>query len=283
MKNNARRPENRRLGKAPLLWGALVCALVLLSAATMLIHPWGRRDSSGNAAAVPVYGYRIVHAYPHDPQAFTQGLIYRDGFLFESTGLNGRSTLRKVRLETGEVIKEYALAEQYFGEGLTNWGDTLVQLTWQSKTGFLYDETSFKVLGTFRYGGEGWGLTHDERQLIMSDGSASLRFLDPVSFEEIGRLAVEDRDLPVAFLNELELVKGEVYANVWQHDRIAMISSQSGRVDGWIDLAGLRKEMGATKPIDVLNGIAYDPTGDRLFVTGKLWPKLFEIKLVSRP
>ncbi len=280
MIKTARRHKNRRHGKAPLLWGAL--ALALLSAAAMLIHRWGGRDSSGEAALAPVYGYQIVHAYPHDPEAFTQGLIYRDGFLFESTGLNGRSTLRKVRLETGEVLSEYVLEEKYFGEGLTNWGDTLVQLTWQSRTGFLYDEASFNLLGTFRYGGEGWGLTHDERQLIMSDGSASLRFLDPATFEEIGRLVVEDRDLPVAFLNELELVKGEVYANVWQRDRIAIVSPQSGRVDGWIDLAGLRQEMGATKPVDVLNGIAYDAAGDRLFVTGKLWPKLFEIRLVPR-
>jgi glutaminyl-peptide cyclotransferase len=266
-----------------LVAGALAIALALLAAIIMLLRPRGVRDSAGEVGAASVYGYKIVHAYPHDPEAFTQGLIYRDGSLFESTGLSGRSTLREVRLETGEVVREYALAQVYFGEGLTNWGDTLVQLTWQSKTGFLYDEASFKVLGTFRYGGEGWGLTHDARQLIMSDGSASLRFLDPVTFEEIGRLEVQDRGLPVNFLNELELVKGEVYANVWQTDRIAMISPGTGRVDGWIDLGGLRQETGATKPIDVLNGIAYDAAGDRLFVTGKLWPKLFEIKLVPRP
>jgi len=235
------------------------------------------------AAGAPVYGYRIIHTYPHDPGAFTQGLIYRDGFLFESTGLNGRSTLRKVRLETGEVVRTCALEPQYFAEGLTDWGDTLIQLTWKSNVAFLYDEGSFAARGTFGYGGEGWGLAHDASRLIMSDGSASLRFLDPATFRETGRLVVTDRGFPVGDLNELELVDGEIYANVWETDRIAMISPQSGLVTGWIDLGGLAPgAAGAGSGDDVLNGIAYDAQGDRLFVTGKLWPKLFEIRLVRR-
>ncbi|MGD1049317.1 MAG: glutaminyl-peptide cyclotransferase [Candidatus Krumholzibacteriaceae bacterium] len=242
-----------------------------------------RRESSIRTAAAPVCGYRIIHAYPHDPGAFTQGLIYRDGFLFESTGLNGRSTLRKVRLETGEVIRERALEPQYFGEGLTDWGDTLIQLTWKSNVAFLYDEDTFAARGTFGYDGEGWGLTHDARRLIMSDGSASLRFLDPATFRETGRLLVTDRGFPVGDLNELELVKGEIYANVWETDRIAMISPTSGLVTGWIDLGGLAPSTVDTGAGDaVLNGIAYDARGDRLFVTGKLWPTLFEIRLVRR-
>jgi len=195
-------------------------ALVLVASVGLLIHACGRQGSPGELEGAPVYGYRVIHVYPHDPEAFTQGLIYRGGFLFESTGLEGRSTLRKVRLETGEVIQRYALDPQYFAEGLTDWGDTLVQLTWRSNIGFLYDEGSFKVRGTFNYGGEGWGLAHDESRLIMSDGSASLRFLDPATFQEIGSLAVKDRDLPVGDLNELELVQGEIYANVWETDRI---------------------------------------------------------------
>ena len=258
-------------------------AVVLVAAVALAVHARHRHEPSAPAAGAPVYGYRIVHAYPHDPKAFTQGLIYRDGFLFESTGLNGRSTLRKVSLETGGVVRERALAPQFFAEGLTDWGDTLIQLTWKSNVAFLYDEGSFKARGTFRYGGEGWGLTHDASRLIMSDGSASLRFLDPATFQETGRLVVTDRGLPVTDLNELELVNGEIYANVWGTDRIAMISPQSGFVTGWIDLGGLAPDAaGAGSGEAVLNGIAYEPRGDRLFVTGKLWPTLFEIKLVRR-
>ncbi len=233
-------------------------------------------------AQVAVYGYEVVRAYPHDRGAFTQGLVYRDGYLYESTGLNGRSTLRKVTLETGAVLEQFELAPQYFGEGLTDWGSRLFQLTWKDGLAFVYDLSSFGVTGTFGYEGEGWGLTHDGSMLIMSDGTARLRLLDPATFEEFGSVTVREGGAPVANLNELEHVRGEVYANVWQTDRIATIAPATGQVTGWIDLRGLLTAADTATPVDVLNGIAYDAAGDRLFVTGKLWPKLFEIRLVRR-
>jgi glutaminyl-peptide cyclotransferase len=235
------------------------------------------------ARATPVYGYRVVHVYPHDPQAFTQGLIFRDGVLYESTGLNGQSSLRKVKLETGEVLQQRDVDRQYFAEGLTDWGDRLVQLTWQTGIGFLYDRATFKPIGTFPYKGEGWGLTHDRTRLIMSDGSANLRFLDPATLGETGRVEVRDGNGPVKNLNELEVVRDEVYANIWQTERIARIAIATGRVTGWIDLAGLKATLPRTGPADVMNGIAYDAAGDRLCVTGKWWPRLFEIALVPQP
>jgi glutamine cyclotransferase len=242
--------------------------------------PAQRRDSP---APVPVFGYTVVRSYPHDPGAFTQGLSYQDGFLYEGTGLNGRSSIRKVRLETGEVVQIQPLEAQYFGEGIAVWQDTIVQLTWQSEIGFVYDRATFQRKGTFTYRGEGWGLTHDGKRLIMSDGQpdGALRFIDPSTLKETGRLAVRDGGRPVAGLNELEVVRGEIFANVWQTDRIARISPSTGRVTGWIDLRGLLSPREAAG-VDVLNGIAYDAARDRLFVTGKLWPKLFEIKLVPR-
>jgi glutaminyl-peptide cyclotransferase len=234
------------------------------------------------AAQIPVYGYEIVHTYPHDRQAFTQGLVYRDGFLYEGTGLNGRSGLRKVRLETGEVLEQHPLAGRYFGEGITDWGEDLLQLTWQSGIGFVYDRQSFTQKRTFEYDGEGWGLTHDMSTLMLSDGTAQLRFLDPVSFEVIGQYTVRDGGTPVANLNELEYVRGEIFANIWQTDRVVKILPSTGQVTGWIDLSGLLNARDRETPVDVLNGIAYDSQHDRLFVTGKLWPKLFEIRLVQR-
>jgi glutamine cyclotransferase len=226
----------------------------------------------------PVAGYRVVHVFPHDPQAFTQGLEYVDGVFYEGTGLNGRSTIRKVRVENGEVLQMQKLDSQYFGEGIAVFGSTLFELTWTSGIGFLYDRASFQRKGTFTYRGEGWGLTHDGRRLIMSDGTAYLRFLDPTTQKEISRLEVRDGGTPVVHLNELEYVKGEIFANVWQTDRIARISPTTGRVTGWIDLKGLLSAR-ETAQDAVLNGIAYDAAGDRLFVTGKLWPKVFEIRI----
>jgi glutaminyl-peptide cyclotransferase len=228
--------------------------------------------------APPVYGYEVVREYPHDPEAFTQGLIFRDGYLFESTGQLGRSTLRKVRLETGEVVQHHALPNDIFGEGLTDWGSQLIQLTWVTNIAFAYDLASFKELRRFNYAGEGWGITHDGTRLIMSDGTPNLRFLDPSTFSEQSRLNVRDHNGSVDDLNELEFVKGSVYANVWLTERLAIIAPDSGRVTAWVDLTGLRQRQGAPGD-DVLNGIAYDAAGDRLFVTGKLWPKLFEIRL----
>jgi glutamine cyclotransferase len=225
------------------------------------------------------FSYRVVRSYPHDPDAFTQGLIFRDGYLFESTGLNGQSRLRRVRLETGEIVQEVRVADEHFAEGLTDWRDELVQLTWQSHLGFIYDLSTFQQRRTFAYAGEGWGLTHDATRLILSDGTATLRFLDPATLHESGRLLVTDAGAPVSNLNELEFVKGAIFANVWQTDRIAMIAPIDGHVTGWIDLRGLRPAGGGDHPIDVLNGIAYDAAGDRLFVTGKWWPRLFEIAI----
>jgi glutamine cyclotransferase len=232
--------------------------------------------------APAMYTYRVVNTYPHDPSAFTQGLVYHDGHLFESTGLHGESTLRKVRLETGEVLERRALDATYFAEGLTAWQDRLVQLTWQAGRGFVYDLASLDVVRTFEYTGEGWGLTHDGTQLLMSDGSSTLRRLDPGTFAERGRLAVRDRGSPVGQLNELEYVRGEIWANIWQADRIARISPETGDVIGWVDLAGILPAGERLQADAVLNGIAYDEAGDRLFVTGKLWPKLFEIRVERR-
>lgn len=234
-----------------------------------------------SAAPVQAFGYTVVRSYPHDPQAFTQGLIYRDGVLYEGTGLNGRSGIRKVKLETGEVLQFSALDPGYFGEGITDWNGFLIQLTWRSEIGFVYDKATFQQTKTFAYRGEGWGLTHDGTHLIMSDGSSELRLLDPVTFEETGRITVRQTGTRVERLNELEYVKGQIFANVWETDRIVIISLKDGRVTGWVDMSGLLSpaERAST---DVFNGIAYDAAGDRLFVTGKLWPKLFEIKLVKR-
>jgi len=231
------------------------------------------------------YGYEVVHTYPHDKQAFTEGLFYLNGFLYESTGLEQLSSLRKVRLETGEVVEKIDLPGRYFGEGIVNWKDRIIQLTYKTEVGFVYDLGTFAVRNEFKYPGEGWALTQDGKRIYMSDGTPQIRVWDPETLQEIGRVTVSDAGGPVKNVNELEWVKGEIYANIWSTDRIAQIDPASGRVVGWIDLSGL---LGADDYIagengpDVLNGIAYDAKGDRLFVTGKRWPKLFEIRLVKK-
>lgn len=225
-------------------------------------------------------GYRVIHAYPHDSQAFTQGLVYLDGHLYESTGLNGQSTLREVNLETGQVLKEVNVPSQYFAEGLTNWGNTLIQLTWKSHVAFVYDRASFRLLRTLHYPWEGWGLTQDGRRLILSDGSDTLHFLNPETLAAVRSIRVTDKGSPVKELNELEYIHGEIYANVWMTDRIARISPETGKVLGWINLAGILSAIEIRSNDAVLNGIAYDPARRRLFVTGKLWPRLFEIQVV---
>ncbi len=232
------------------------------------------------AAESPVSRYRVVRAYPHDPGAFTQGLIYLEGNLYESTGLNGRSSLRMTELATGKVLQKIPVAYQYFAEGMTNFSGKLYQLTWQNGKAFVYDRFSFKLLREHAYTGEGWGLTNDGKRLILSDGTAQLRFIDPVTFAMTGKVTVTDQGRPIDRLNELEYVRGEIFANVWQTDLIARISPATGKVLGWIDLSGLLTPV-ESQGVDVLNGIAYDAKQDRLFVTGKLWPKLFEIKLVK--
>jgi glutaminyl-peptide cyclotransferase len=224
--------------------------------------------------------YRVIHTYPHDAQAFTQGLVYVDGYIYESTGLNGRSTLRKVDLETGRVLREVRLPSQYFGEGLTNWGNTLIQLTWTSHVAFVCDLKTFRLLRTLHYPWEGWGLTHDGRHLIASDGSATLRFLNPVTLAEVSSIRVTNQGAPVKELNELEYVHGEIYANVWMTNKIVCISPATGNVLNTIDLTGILPEIFIRGPDAVLNGIAYDSADNRLFITGKLWPRLFQIHLV---
>ena len=249
--------------------------LALTTAAAMLMAAAGpgaqRRDT-------PVAGYELVRSFPHDPEAFTQGLVFLDGVLYESTGLNGRSSIRRVKLETGEVLQIQPLESRYFGEGIAVVGDRIVQLTWQSGVGFVYDRATFQRQRTFTYEGEGWGITSDGTRLIMSDGTPTLRFLDPQTFKETGRLQVRDRGKPVEGLNELEVVKGEIFANVWQTHRIVRISPTTGEVLGWIDMRGLLTAAEAAR-VDVMNGIAYDAKNDRLFVTGKYWPKIFEVKV----
>jgi glutamine cyclotransferase len=230
----------------------------------------------------PVDTFRVVKTYPHDAKAYTQGLIYRDGFLFESTGLNGQSTLRKVTLETGEVVQQRRVDPAHFAEGLAEWKGQLVQLTWRSNIAFVYDLASFRLRRTVGYTGEGWGLTGDRDGFILSDGTDQLRFLHPATFREVRRITVTDGGVPVPDLNELEYIRGEVYANVWHTDRIARISPTSGRVTRWIDLRGLMATGYQLDAEAVLNGIAFDVARNRLFVTGKLWPRLFEIEVVRR-
>jgi glutaminyl-peptide cyclotransferase len=227
-----------------------------------------------------LFKVRIVKRYPHDPRAFTQGLIFANGFLYESTGLNGLSSLRQVELETGRVLKKYDLPARYFGEGLTLWKGSLVQLTWRSGKGFVYDPGSFALQREFSYAGEGWGLTHDGKNLIMSNGTEELIFLDPATMVRNHSLRVLDRGMPVHRLNELEYIKDEIFANIWQEDFIAIISPKTGEVTGWLDMSALREEL--PPGAEVLNGIAFDPEKDRIFVTGKLWPFLFEIEVLER-
>jgi glutaminyl-peptide cyclotransferase len=237
---------------------------------------------TAHRAKVPEYTYRVVRAFPHDPTAFTQGLAYRDGFLYEGTGLNGRSSIRKVRLESGEVVQQINLPSAYFGEGIALYKNELIELTWQSGIAFVYDVNSFQQLRKFSYKGEGWGLTSDGRELFMSDGSDVIRVMDPTTFSEKRRVKVHDGSKPIDELNELEFVEGQIFANVWHTDRIARISPHTGAVLGWVDLSGLLSPVYRRDAEAVLNGIAYDPATKRLFVTGKLWPRIFQITVVPK-
>lgn len=231
----------------------------------------------------PTYTYRVINTYPHDPAAFTQGLIFVDGDLYESTGRWGESTLREVGLATGAVLRSQPLDAQYFGEGITLLADKIYQLTWQEQTGFVYDRDTFELLQTFTYPHEGWGITHDGTRLIVSDGTATIHFWDPDTLEETGQITVRDNEGPLNRLNELEFVNGEIWANIWLTDLIARISPETGDVLGYIDLSGLLDTSTLTQPVDVLNGLAFDSQTGRLFVTGKLWPSLFEIEVIPTP
>ena len=228
----------------------------------------------------PRFSFRVVKAFPHDPTAFTQGLVFADGIFYESTGLRGQSTLRKVAPETGAVIQQVPVESQYFAEGLALVGDELFQLTWEEHTGFIHDKNTLKRLRSFTYPTEGWGMACDGKALVMSDGSSHLFFLDPKTQKLVRDLPVVDGSRPVERLNELEFVRGELWANVWQTDRIARINPATGHVTGWIDLTGLLRPEARGPEGDVLNGIAWDKAGDRIFVTGKKWPWLFQIEIV---
>ncbi len=233
--------------------------------------------------SVPLrYSYEIVRGYPHDEQAFTEGLVFEKGVLYEGTGLYGYSTLRRVELQTGRSLQLCSMPDQFFGEGITVFNDKIIQLTWLSHEGFVYNKTSFEQVGEFSYSTEGWGITYDGSRLIMSDGTANLYFIDPETFERTGQIEVHDNASPVTELNELEYIKGDVYANIWLQEKIAIINPQTGKIKAWIDLAGIQSRVNCSGQ-DVLNGIAYDADGDRLFITGKRWPQLFEIKLVAPP
>ena len=246
--------------------------------------PANTNASATPAAAerVKTYGYEVVNFWPHDREAFTQGLVFNDGALLESTGQQGFSTLRRVELKTGKVLKKIDVPRQYFAEGLTLFRGKLYQLTWQHQRGFIYDPADFRQVGEFRYDGEGWGLTQDGESLILSDGTSQLRFIDPETFAVRRTLTVRDGGRALRELNELEYVKGEIWANVWHVDRVARIDPRTGAVVGWVDLKGLLAAGDVRDPEAVLNGIAYDEAGDRLFVTGKLWPKLFEIRVKEK-
>jgi glutamine cyclotransferase len=256
--------------------------LLLTAACTSQANSSGiQQPQSTVPFRVQNFSYEVINTYPHDRAAFTQGLVYHQGILYESTGLNGQSSLRQVELETGRVMKKVDVPSVHFAEGLALFNNRLFQLTWQTQTTFVYDLDSFVQLKTLSYSGEGWGLTHNGQSLIMSNGSNQIRFLDPETFQVQRTISVTDNDRAVSMLNELEFIKGEIFANIWLTDRIARIDPTSGKVTGWINLAGLLplQDRGGA---DVLNGIAYDEAGDRLFITGKLWPKLFQIKLISR-
>ena len=234
------------------------------------------------AQIAPVRSYKIVKAYPHDTGAFTEGLEFHDGVLWESTGLNGSSSIRRVDLATGKVLENHPLSTLYFGEGITFFGDRLYQLTYMNGIAFSYDAKTFKLTESFHYSGEGWALTHDSKRLIMTDGSSALRFLDPVTFREQSRLAVREGTRPVPNLNELEWIDGEIWANIWMKEIVARIDPRSGQVNSWIDFSGLRQQAGCTDECDVFNGIAYDAARNRIFVTGKRWPKLFQIEVAGQ-
>jgi glutamine cyclotransferase len=231
---------------------------------------------------VPVYTYEVVESYPHDTKAYTQGLVFLDGVLYESTGQYGESTLRKVELKKGKVKKKLEVPGQYFAEGMTILNGKIYQLTWQQGKGFVYDLKDFKLESDFAYDGEGWGLTTDGHLLILSDGTNRLRFIDPATFRVTKTISIMDEGQPLEDINELEYVRGEIYANVWKTDKIARLDPQTGRILSWIDLSGLRPEETLRNSENVLNGIAYDAEHDRLYVTGKRWPKIFEIRLKKK-
>jgi glutamine cyclotransferase len=237
--------------------------------------------SMASAVAAPVSGYKVIAEFPHSTSSYTEGFFYRDGLFYEGTGLKGRSAVLVIEPATGKVLQRRDLPPELFGEGIVDWSHLIYEWTWQSHICFVYDRFSLRPIKQFTYSGEGWGMTHNTREIITSDGTATLRFRDPETFKEIRHIIVKDGKTPIEQLNELEYVKGEIYANIWHSDRIARISPRNGHVIGWIDLTGLMPESRRVDGESVLNGIAYDTQHDRLFVTGKQWPAVFEIKIID--
>jgi glutamine cyclotransferase len=274
------------------MWRSMPARLVLLllvgsslavaCGASSPAPPEARAASAVAEPAVAQYGYEIVRSHPHDPAAFTQGLTIADGQLYEGTGLYGQSSLRRVDLTTGAALQQIALDGRYFGEGVAVVGDRIVQLTYQTGVGFVYDRTTFSKQKEFTYSGEGWGLTYDGQRLIMSDGSDTLRFWNPDTLAEVGRLRVRDGDRAIDRINELEYVDGAIYANIWQEERIARIDPKTGVVNAWIDMSNLLTATERSRGVDVLNGIAHDPKTGHFLITGKLWPWVFEVRFVKK-
>jgi glutaminyl-peptide cyclotransferase len=236
---------------------------------------------AGSAIAAPVAGYKVVATYPHSTESYTEGFFYLDGLFYEGTGLQGHSAVMAIQPQTGKTIQQLDLPSKYFGEGIVNWGSNLYEWTWQSHICFVYDRFSLRPVKQFTYTGEGWGMTRTAKEIITSDGTATLRFRDPGTFKETRHIVVKEGAKTINRLNELEYIKGEIYANIWHEDRIARISPQDGHVIGWIDLSGLLPASQKINEESVLNGIAYDAQHDRIFVTGKQWPTIFEIKIVN--
>ena len=267
----------------------LVAALLQV-AALLLLGPCSAGQQSARteppilhtpqADEVPIYTYEVVNSWPHLTTHFTQGLVYHDGHLYESTGQYGSSILCRLEFKTGKVQKKVDVAREFFAEGMTIFGDKIYQLTWQAHKGFVYDLKNFERLSEFSYEGEGWGLTNDGHSLLMSDGTNKIRFIDPQSFRVLRSIEVFDHNQPLMELNELEYIKGEIYANIWHSDKIVRLDPASGKILAWIDLAGLRRPEDGDNEDNVLNGIAYDEKNDRLFVTGKRWSRMYEIRLV---
>jgi len=277
MKPKSDHKKQRRILWLGLVVGFLVVAVVVTCVRLKQID---QSDPGWTGDLRDQMTYEVVNIFPHDPEAFTQGLIFLEGYLYESTGLYGESTLRKVDFESGEVLQIVSLNSGDFGEGLTDWEDTLVQITWRENRGYVYNLVDFSLQEQFSYDTEGWGLTHDGERLIMSDGSSTLYFLDPESFQVKDSITVTYQDEKVIRLNELEYIQGEVYANIWQKDSIIRINPETGQVTGWIDLGGILPDNAETQDAGVLNGIAHDPDTGRLFITGKQWPSLYEIILI---
>ncbi len=266
--------------KKPLVIAILLVVIVIVLSASLIVI----FDSSNGSAnsAVTQYTCSIVNTYPHDTNAFTEGLVYSNGFLYESSGsFNGASTLRRENLTTGEVLQEVTLPTQYFGEGIAIVNDTIIQLTWQSNIGFIYNKTTFALLGNFSYPTQGWGLTFDGKNLIMSDGTDHLYFLNPATLQQTGEIQVHNGNTSVLNINSLDYINGEVYANIWMTNTIAIINPQNGQVKAWINLADLPDSNNPNQNA-VLNGIAYDQQNNRLYVTGKDWPNLYQIKLIPQ-